>query len=66
MDKINRLNCRGDWDDCDEKIIIRITGMVRLSTETCVAKAIGETRTTRVMTEITEMTGVTRMTRVMR
>ena len=46
---MNKLNGRGDWDDCDEKIIIRITGMVRLSTETCVAKAIGETRITREM-----------------
>ena len=48
---MNRLNSRGDWDDCDEKIIIRITGMVRLSRETWVTKAIiiGETRISRVM-----------------
>ena len=37
---MNRLNSRGDWDDRDEKIIIRITGMVRLSRETWVTKAI--------------------------
>ena len=47
---MNRLNGRGD---CDEKIviiiIIRITGMVRLSRETWVTKAIGETRISRVM-----------------
>ena len=50
---MNRLNGRGD---CDEKIIIiiiiiiiRVTGMVRLSRETWVTKAIGVTRTTRVM-----------------
>jgi len=42
---MNRLNCSGD---SDEKIIIRITGMVRLSRETWVTKAIGVTRTTRV------------------
>ena len=46
---MNRLNSRGDWDDCDENIIIRITGMVRLSRETWVTKAIGETRISRVM-----------------
>ena len=46
---MNRLNGRGDWDDCDETIIIRITGMVRLRSETWVTKAIGETRITRVM-----------------
>ena len=46
---MNRLNSRGDWDDCDEKIIIRITGMVRLSRETWVTKAIEETRITREM-----------------
>ena len=56
---MNRLNGRDDWDDCNEKIIIKITGMVRLSGETWMTKAIGETR-------ITEMTGVTRMTRVIR
>ena len=43
---MNRLNGRGNGD---EKIIIRITGMVRLSRETWVTKAIGETRITRVM-----------------
>jgi len=37
---MNRLNGRGD---CDEKIIIRITGMVRLSRETWVTRAIGVT-----------------------
>ena len=31
---MNRLNGRGDGDDYDERIIIRITGMVRLSKET--------------------------------
>ena len=46
---MNRLKSRGDWDDCDEKIIIRITGVVRLSRETWVTKAIGVTRITRVM-----------------
>ena len=46
---MNRVNGRGDWDDCDERIIIRITGMVRLSRETWVTKAIGETRITRLM-----------------
>ena len=46
---MKRLNGGDDWDDCDEKVIIRITGMVKLSRETCVTKAIGETRTTRVM-----------------
>ena len=46
---INRLNGRVDWDHCDEKIIIKITGMVRLSGETWVTKAIGETRISRVM-----------------
>ena len=46
---MNRLDCRGDWDDCDERIIITITGMVRLSRETWVTKAIGETRISRVM-----------------
>ena len=46
---MNRLNSRGDWDDCDENIIIRITGMVRLSRETWVTKATGETRITREM-----------------
>ena len=40
---------RGDWDNCDEKIIIKITGMVRLSRETWVTKAIRETRISRVM-----------------
>ena len=47
--RMNRLNGRGDWDDCDEKIIFRITGMVRLSRETWVTKVIGETRISRVM-----------------
>ena len=49
---MNRLNGGGDWDDCDEKnniIIIRITGMVRLSKETWMTKAIGVTRMTKVM-----------------
>ena len=46
---INRLNGRSEWDDCHEKIIITITGMVRLSRETWVTKAIGETRITREM-----------------
>ena len=46
---MNRLNGRGDCDDYDERIIIRITGMVRLSKETWVTKAIGETRITRMM-----------------
>ena len=46
---MNRLSGTGDWDDCDERIIIRITGMVRLSRETWVTKAIGETRISRVM-----------------
>ena len=46
---MNRLSGTGDWDDCDERIIIRITGMVRLSRETWVTEAIGETRITRVM-----------------
>ena len=46
---MNRLNSRGDWDDCDEKIIIRITAMVRLSRKTWVTKVIGETRITREM-----------------
>ena len=46
---MNRVNSRGDWDDCDERIIIRITGMVTLSRETWVTKAIGETRITRLM-----------------
>ena len=40
---MNRLNSRGDWDDCDENIIIRITGMVRLSRKTWVTKVIGKT-----------------------
>ena len=46
---MNRQNGRSDWDDCDERIIIRITGMVMLSRETWVTKVIGETRITRVM-----------------
>ena len=46
---MNRLNGRGDWDDCDERITIRITGMVRLRRETWVTKEIGETRISRVM-----------------
>ena len=46
---MNRLKGTSDWDDCDERIIIRITGMVRLSRETWVTKAIGETRISRVM-----------------
>ena len=37
---MNRLNGRGDWDDYDERIIIRIPGMVRLSKEIWVTKAI--------------------------
>ena len=45
---MNRLNGRGDGDDYDERII-RITGMVRLSKETWVTKAIWETRITRMM-----------------
>ena len=49
---MNRLNSRDDWDDCDEKIIIRITGMVRLSRETWVTKVIGETRITREMRQL--------------
>ena len=46
---MNRLNGRGDRDDYDERIIIRITGMVRLRRETWVTKATGETRITKVM-----------------
>ena len=46
---MKRLDCKGDWDDCGERIIIRITGMVMLSRETWVTKAIGETRISRVM-----------------
>ena len=50
---MNRLNGRGDWDDCDEKINIRITGMVRLSRETG-------------MVRLSRETWVTKITRVMR
>ena len=46
---MNRLNGKGDWDDCDKKITISITGMVRLSRETWVSKAIGKTRIIKVM-----------------
>ena len=42
---MNRLNDRGDWDNCYKTII----GMVRLSRATWMTKAIiGETRITRV------------------
>ena len=44
---MNRLNDRGDWDNCYKTI--RIIGMVRLSRATRMTKAIiGETRITRV------------------
>ena len=46
---MNRLNGKGDWDDSDKKITISITGMVRLSREPWVSKAIGETRIIKVM-----------------
>ena len=46
---MNRLNGRGDWDDCDKRITIRIAGMFRLSSKTWVTKAIGETRIIKVM-----------------
>ena len=42
--RIKGLNGRGDWDDCDEKM-----GWLRLSRETWMTEAIGETRITRVM-----------------
>ena len=44
--RMNRLNNRGDWDNCYKTI--RIIGMVRLSRATWMTKAIGETRITRV------------------